>query len=110
MGYGSIGAGSLFLPTGTGMLVFDIEAWINLVVVFVLLALKIYAFVTALVYSSESYLAADKLNKATWCIVLGLAVVLQIVPLPLSLINLAATIAACVYLADVRPALAGLRR
>jgi len=44
--------------------------------------------------------------------VLGLAVLLQAIPglMPLTFINLAFTIAAFVYLADVRPALSGLRR
>ena len=86
------------------------ELYFNLAVVFALLVVKIFAFANALLYSSESYNAAGKLNKGTWCIVLGIAVVLQFVPIPLSIVNLAMTIAALVYLADVRPALAGLRR
>jgi hypothetical protein len=92
------------------MNVFELESYIGLAVFFVMLVVKIFAFVNALLYSADSYLAADKLNKPTWCIVLGIAVVLQLLPLPLLIINLAMTIAALVYLADVRPALAGLRR
>ena len=88
----------------------DAEAWFGLAVYFVLLVVKIFALVSALLFSAESYNAADKLNKATWCIILGVAVVLQLLPIPLSIVNLAMTIAALVYLADVRPALAGLRR
>lgn len=90
--------------------VFLFEGYVSLAVFFVLLVIKIFAFVNALLYSAESYLAADKLNKPTWCILLGVAVVLQLLPLPLTIVNLAMTIAALVYLADVRPALAGLRR
>ncbi|WP_183100864.1 DUF2516 family protein [Nocardioides pelophilus] len=90
--------------------VFLVESYVQLVVFFVLLVIKIFAFVSSLLYSGEAYLAADKLNKPTWCIVLGIAVVLQLLPLPLMIINLAMTIAALVYLADVRPALTGLRR
>ncbi|RHW23553.1 DUF2516 family protein [Nocardioides immobilis] len=90
--------------------VFVFEGYVSLAVFFVLLVIKIFAFVNALLYSAESYLAADKLNKPTWCILLGVAVVLQLLPLPLTIVNLAMTIAALVYLADVRPALAGLRR
>jgi hypothetical protein len=92
------------------MNVFELEGYVWLVVFFVMLVVKIFALVNALLYSAESYLAADKLNKPTWCIILGVAVVLQLMPLPLTIINLAMTIAALVYLADVRPALAGLRR
>ena len=90
--------------------VFLFEGYVSLAVFFVLLVVKIFAFANALLYSAESYLAADKLNKPTWCILLGVAVVLQLLPLPLTIVNLAMTIAALVYLADVRPALAGLRR
>ncbi len=90
--------------------VFVFEGYVSLAVYFVLLVIKIFAFANALLYSAESYLAADKLNKPTWCILLGIAVVLQLLPLPLTIVNLAMTVASLVYLADVRPALAGLRR
>ena len=90
--------------------VFVFEGYVSLAVYFVLLVIKIFAFVNALLYSAESYVAADKLNKPTWCILLGIAVVLQLLPLPLTIVNLAMTVASLVYLADVRPALAGLRR
>ncbi|WP_141015544.1 DUF2516 family protein [Nocardioides sambongensis] len=88
----------------------DVEFWVNVGIYYVLLIAKIYAFANSLLYSGESYDAAGKLNKVTWTILLGVAVVLQLVPLPLSIINLAMTVVALVYLADVRPALAGLRR
>lgn len=88
----------------------SLEMWINVGIAFVLLVVKIFAFVSALLYSGESYVAADKLNKTTWTLILGIGVVLQVVPIPLSIVNLAMLVAACVYLADVRPALAGLRR
>ncbi|TYL44978.1 DUF2516 family protein [Nocardioides sp. BGMRC 2183] len=87
-----------------------VEMWVNVGIFYVLLVAKIFAFANSLLYSGESYDAAGKLNKATWTILLGVAVLLQLVPLPLSIINLAMTIVAMVYLADVRPALAGLRR
>ena len=99
-----------FVPSGGGLVVFDIEGVIDLVVFAVLMVIKIFAFVTSLLYSSESYVAADKLNKATWCILLGVSVALQVVPLPIQLINLVFVVVSCVFLADVRPALAGLRR
>ena len=90
--------------------IFMLEGYAQLAVFFVLLVIKIFAFVSSLLYSNEAYLAADKLNKPTWCIILGIAVALQLLPVPLFIVNLAMTIAALVYLADVRPALAGLRR
>lgn len=93
------------------MNVFQAGVTIMLIVEFVLLAVKIFAFVNCLMYSAESYPAAGKLTKPAWAIGLGLGVVVQVVMGGvLGLVNIAFTIAALVYLADVRPALASLRR
>ncbi len=91
--------------------VFQLEGGLLLVVSLVLLALKIYALVTALMFSPDHYRAADKLTKPAWVAILGIGVVAQVLmPDVRSLINLAFTIAVFVYLADVRPALRGLRQ
>ncbi len=91
--------------------VFEIEDYLMLAVVFVLLAVKIFAFVSSLLFSTESYRAADKLTKPAWCAILGLGAVAQVFfGDPKNLLNLAFTIAAFVYLADVRPALSSLTR
>ncbi len=92
------------------MNIFEIEASVQALITVVLLAIKIFAFVNSLLYSTESYVAAGKLTKPAWCIILGLAVVVQALLFQVLFLNLALTIAALVYLADVRPALAGLRR
>lgn len=82
-----------------------------LVVAFVLLVVKIFAFVNSLMPSNEEYEAAGKLTKTAWTLILGLGVVVQLLlGGPLGLLNIVFTIAAFVYLADVRPAIAGLRR
>ncbi len=90
--------------------IFDIEGYLTLLVMFVALAVTIFAFVNSLLYSAESYVAAGKMTKQAWNIILGLAVLLQLIPVGLWIIRIALIIAALVYLADVRPALAGLRR
>ena len=92
--------------------VFAVEGMTMLIVEIGLLAVKIYAFISAMRFSDEAYRAAGKLNKAAWTIILGLGMVAQIVlaGAPLNLINLAFTVAALVYLADVKPALASLTR
>ena len=90
--------------------IFAIEGYLTLVTMFVLLSVTIFAFVNSLLYPAEAYVAAGKLTKPTWNIILGLGVVLQLIPTGLFLINIAMIIAALVYLADVRPALSGLRR
>ena len=91
---------------------FAVEGMTMLVIDIVLLAVKIYAFVNALRYSDDAYRAVDKLNKMAWCVILGLGVAAQVVLAgsPLNLINLAMTVAALVYLADVKPALSSLTR
>jgi hypothetical protein len=92
--------------------VFAVEGYAMLVIEIALLAVKIYAFVNSLRFSDEAYRTAGKLNKAAWTIILGLGVAAQIVlaGAPLNLINLAMTVAALVYLADVKPALSSLTR
>jgi len=95
------------------MNVFAIEGIFSLLVEVILLGVKIYAFVNCLMFSKEHYTAADKMTKPAWSIILGLGLVLQVLMVassPINLINLAFTIAAFVYLADVRPALASLTR
>jgi len=87
-----------------------VEGTVLLVVFFVLLAVKIYAFGSSLLFSGEAYQAAGKLTKPAWCCILGLGVALQMVGSPIGVLSIVFTIAAFVYLADVRPALAGLRR
>ena len=82
---------------------------IGLIVWLVLAGVKIFALITALMFSAEAYRAADKWTKPGWVIVLALAIALPFV-LPIFFINLGLTVAALVFLADVRPALAGLRR
>lgn len=93
------------------MTVFELQGWVQIAILVILLAVKAFAFVSALTFSGEAYAAADKLTKTAWCAILGLGVAAHLlIQSPLSLIHLAFTIAAFVYLADVRPALAGLTR
>lgn len=94
------------------MTVFDLESGFMLVVELVLLAVKVFTFVNSLLWSSESYTAAGKLTKPAWSIILGLGLAVQVLMPggPIGLLNLVFTIAAFVYLADVRPALSNLTR
>ena len=90
--------------------VFQIEGTVGLVVSFTLLAVKIYAFASSLLFSAESYDAAGKLTKTAWCAILGLGLALQLFMPGMGILAIAFTIAAFVYLADVRPALSSLTR
>jgi hypothetical protein len=91
--------------------VFEAQSYFMVAVAVAVLAVKVFAFVSSLLFSTESYRAAGKLTKPAWCAILGLGVACQMLfGSPLNLINLAFTIGALVYLADVRPALASLTR
>ncbi|WP_395657320.1 DUF2516 family protein [Nocardioides sp.] len=91
--------------------VLQAESTLLLVIELVLLGVKLFAFVNSLLYSAESYSAANKLTKPAWAIILGLGLAVQVVMGgPLGILNIVFTIAAFVYLADVRPALASLTR
>jgi len=94
------------------MSLLSIPGNVMLVVYLVLLAVKLFAFISALTFSTEHYRAAGKWTKQGWVILLGFALLLQAMPglMSLTIVNLAFTVAAFVYLADVRPALTGLRR
>lgn len=78
------------------------------VILVALLLVKAFAFVSSLRYPAEAYEAAGKLTKPAWCAItgIGFAAQLLLAGSPLNIIGLVFTIAALVYLADVRPALA----
>jgi hypothetical protein len=90
--------------------VLQAESTIMLVVQLALLVVKLFAFVNSLLYPAEAYDAANKLTKPAWAIGLGLGLVVHLVIPDVFIANVAFTIAAFVYLADVRPALASLTR
>jgi len=89
--------------------IYAFQGTLMLVVLVVLLAVKGFAFINSLTYSAEAYDAAGKLTKQAWCAITGLGFAAQLILInysPLGIIHLIFTIAAFVYLADVRPALA----
>jgi len=91
--------------------VYTVESTFFLALTVALLVLKLFAFIDALLHSAEEYEAAGKLTKPAWCIILGAGLAVQLlVGGPLGLLSIAFTIAAIVYVVDVRPAIRGLRR
>ena len=91
------------------MHVFQFESTFMGLVSLVLLVVKLWALVDATVRPSRAFPAVDKLTKAAWLWILGLAFVADLV-LPNMLLMLAGTVAAFVYLLDVRPAVASVTR
>jgi hypothetical protein len=91
--------------------VLQAESMIMLLIDLAMLAVKVFALVSSISYANEAYDAANKLNKTAWVLILGIAVAVQVVlGGGIGIINLAFTVAALVYLADVRPALRSLTR
>jgi len=93
--------------------VFAFESTVLLVATLALFAVKAWAFVDALSHKPEAYAAADKWNKNAWLILLGIFLAAHMILWqsgPISLLNIIGTVAALVYLLDVRPALRSLSR
>ena len=91
--------------------IFALPGLLLMVISLVTFVAQAFAFVDALTHRAEAYVAADKMTKQAWCIILGLAVVAHMIFWdPISLFNIAGIIASLVYLLDVRPTLRELTR
>jgi hypothetical protein len=88
---------------------FVIESTIMLVITLVLFAVKAFAFVDALGRPQQVFPAADRQTKKFWLLILGLFLVAHMLDWhPIGLLNLIGTIAALVYVLDVRPTVRAL--
>lgn len=72
-----------------------------------LLVLKVWALIDCVTAPSAAFDAHGKLSKTAWVVILVLAVLLAGRGV-LDLLSLVGTVAAIVYLVDVRPAVRGL--
>lgn len=78
-------------------------------VYWVLVGVKAWAFVDAATRPGSAFTYADKLTKAAWLWITGLALLAEwpaLYPGPVGLVSMVGTVAAFVYLLDVRPAVA----
>ena len=76
------------------------------ILLLVVLALKIFAFVDAALRPAAAYEAAGKLTKVAWLLFLGIAAFFDFMwGSVTSILTIAGTVALIVYLVDVRPAL-----
>jgi hypothetical protein len=91
--------------------VFQIQNAFMLVATLVVFVVQAWAFVDAVSHRPEAFVAADKLTKPAWLIILGLALVAHmLIWSPVSFLNLAGAVAAIVYVVDARPALRAVTR
>jgi hypothetical protein len=91
--------------------IFALPGLLMMTVSLVMFGAQAFAFIDAVTHRPDAYVAADKLTKNAWMIILGLGVVAHmLIWHPINLFNLAGIIAAIVYLVDVRPALRSLTR
>ena len=91
--------------------VFALQSGFLMIVSLVLFAAQAWAFVDAVSRPGQAFVAADKLTKQAWLIILGVALAAHMLLWnPISILNLAGAVAAIVYLVDARPAMRGLTR
>jgi Protein of unknown function (DUF2516) len=88
---------------------FAIENAVALVAVLALFGLKAFAFVDAAMRPAQVFPAADRQTKGFWMLILGLFLVEHLIFWrALGLLSLIGTIAALVYVLDVRPTVRAL--
>lgn len=88
--------------------IFQLQMGISLLVWVGILAVVVFAMVDALMHPKGAFLAADKLNKQAWLIILGVAVLAHL--LLGGFLSLISLVAGLVYLLDARPALRDITR
>lgn len=81
----------------------EIQSSLTLVLTVVLFGIKVWALVDCFGRDSARLAAANTLPRRNWLIILGLVVLVHALTWnPLGLLNLIGTVAALVYLAQVR--------
>jgi hypothetical protein len=91
--------------------VFAVQSVFMSILTLGLFVLQAWAFIDAVSRRPDAFVAADKLTKPAWLIILGLALVAHmLIWSPFSMLNLAGAVAAIVYIVDARPAIQALTR
>ena len=89
----------------------DLQSWTSLLVTLAMFGFKAWAFADAAFRRPDAFVAADKLTKPAWLIILGLALVAHLLTWsPFGLLNLLGAVAAIVYIVDARPVIQSLTR
>ena len=89
--------------------VFDVQGVILTAATLFIFVIQAWAFLDAISHRPEAFVAADKMTKKAWLVILGVALAAHMVFWhPINLINIIGTIAALVYMLDARPVLRSL--
>ncbi len=88
----------------------EIESNITLGLWLILLVVKVFALGDAVIRKDEFFVAADKQNKVFWLLLLGIFLLLHVIFRDSVLFNMIGTVAAIVYLVDVRPTLQSMQQ
>ncbi len=90
---------------------FAFESLVITLAFYALLGVKVWALIDAVTRPAAAYVAAGKLTKQGWLVILGLTVAAALLwRSPLGLFSIVGTVAAFVYLLDAKPALAEVTR
>ena len=81
----------------------EIQGVLSLALSVVLFGIKVFALVDCVARKPHQFVSASQVSKNGWLVILGLALAAHVVaPSPLGLLNLLGTVAAFVYLAQLR--------
>ena len=98
--------GSLVVYPEGVLALFQIQNTFLMIATLVVFVIQAWAFVDAVSHRPEAFVAADKMTKPTWLIILGIALVAHLLIWnPVNFLNLIGAVAAIVYIVDARPAL-----
>jgi len=91
--------------------VFSVQSGILTITTLAIFVIQAWAFLDAISHRAEAFVAADKMTKKAWLVILGVALAAHmLIWSPISLLNIIGTVAALVYMVDARPALRALTR
>ena len=91
--------------------VFAVQGGILTVTTLAIFVVQAWALLDAISHQAEAFVAADKMTKKAWLVILGVALAAHmLIWSPISLLNIIGTVAALVYMVDARPALRSLTR
>ena len=84
-------------------MLFGIQSGLMMVATLLIFAAQAWAFIDAVSHRPEAFVAADKMTKPAWMIILGVALAAHV--LLGGFLTIVGAVAGIVYMVDARPAL-----